>query len=500
MKILNAIQTREADAFTIKHEPIASIDLMERASQAFCNWFTGAFSPKKGVVIFCGMGNNGGDGLAIARILLQEKYVVQVFVIKHNTRGTYDFEENHKRFEDLGKISLIENIRAIPEIPDNTVVIDAIFGSGLSRPIEGLFAEVIKAINQSNAIKVAVDIASGLFSDRPSVGDVILKPDYTLTFQAPKLAFMMPENAAFTGQFIVADIGLSKDYMQSVETPYYFLEQKAVVPYIKERKKFSHKGDFGKALLVSGSWGKVGATVLCAKACLRTGVGLLTLHAPECAYSILQSSVPEAMVETDTRKKKISQVKNIQSYDAIGVGPGIGTDEVTKKMLHALLKSAKTPLVLDADALNILASDKKLLKYIPKNSVLTPHPKEFERLAGKSDNSYERLKMQQEFSEKHHCVTVIKGAHTAVCTPSGEVYFNSTGNPGMATGGSGDVLTGMLVALLGQGYTPAEAAIVGVYLHGLAGDKAAEAIGEEAMLPSDLIEHIATAYKVLREL
>lgn len=499
MKILNVAQIREADAYTIKYEPITSIDLMERASQAFCNWFIETFDAQKPIMVFCGMGNNGGDGLAIARMLLQKKYVVQVFIIKSRAFGSGDFEENYKRFNDIGKISLIEGAEMIPEIPDNAIVVDAILGSGLSRPVEGVQAEVIKVINCSKATTIAVDIASGLFADQPSVSNAITKPDYTLTFQTPKLAFMMPENATFTGQFVVVDIGLSKHYMLSVETLYHFLDHKSIVPYIKHRQKFSHKGDFGKVLLVSGSWGKVGAAVLCAKACLRAGTGLLTLHAPMCAYDILQSAVPEAMVETDERKKKIAQVKNAGAYNAIGVGPGIGTEEVTRKMLLSLLKSVKNPMVLDADALNILALDKKILKHIPKNSLLTPHPKEFERIAGKYSNSFERLELQKAFSKKHHCITIVKGAHTTTCTPSGEVYFNSTGNPGMATGGSGDVLTGILTALLGQGYNPTEAAIVGVYLHGLAGDKAAEKMGQEAMLPSDLIEHIATAYRALRE-
>lgn len=497
MKILTAQQIREADAYTIQHEPIASIDLMERASQAFCHWFEGRFGKHAPVMVFCGMGNNGGDGLAISRILLERGYKVSPYVIKNRDSGSEDFEKNLEQLKSLVDIKLITYSRDIPSIPEQVIVIDAIFGSGLSREPKGIFAETIKAINDSAAIKVAVDIASGLSSDHPSTG-AIVRPDFTLTFQVPKLAFMMPENAPYTGDLVIADIGLSQDFIDHLNTPYHFADHPMAAAMVKRRQKFAHKGNFGKVLLVSGSWGKVGATVLCARACLRAGAGLLTVHVPASAYNILQTAVPEAMVETDVKQKKISNIKNVAAYDAIGVGPGLGTDEVTKQMLLSLLKKVKSPMVLDADALNILSKDKKMLKYIPHGSILTPHPKEFERLVGKSKDSFERLQIQQEFARKYHCIVIVKGAYTTICTPEGQVYFNSTGNPGMATGGSGDVLTGILTSLLGQGYDPIKAAVLGTYLHGLAGDKAADSLGEEAMLPSDLIDHIGEAYKTLK--
>lgn len=497
MKILTAPQIREADAYTIQHEPIASIDLMERASQAFCQWFEGKFESSAPILVFCGMGNNGGDGLAISRILIGHGYEVMPFVIKNRDTGTADFEANLERLRSLVEVKFISHVTDIPSIPIQAIAIDAILGSGLSREVKGIFAEVIKAINDSMAIKVAVDIASGLFSDQSSSG-TIMQPDFTLTFQMPKLAFMMPENADYIGELIITDIGLSQDFIDQVETPYHFVDRSMVAAMVNLRQKFAHKGSFGKVLLVSGSWGKVGATVLCAKACLRAGVGLLTVHVPACAYNILQTAVPEAMVETDARQKKISQVKNATLFDAIGVGPGLGTEDVTKEMLLSLLKKVKSPMVLDADALNILGKDKKMLKYIPHHSILTPHPKEFERLVGKFSNGFERLKLQQDLARMHQCIVLVKGAYTTICTPEGGVYFNSTGNPGMATGGSGDVLTGMLTSLLGQGYEPVQATILGVYLHGLAGDIAASKWSEEAMLPSDLIDHIGDAYKKIK--
>lgn len=494
MKVLTALQIKEADEFTIKNEPIASIDLMERASKSFLDHFVKICDSKKPVFIFCGMGNNGGDGLAIARMLLKKKYSVHVFVVKEKEKGSPDFEINLSRFQKISSINFISKKRDIPTLPEDIIIIDAIFGSGLSRPVVGLNKDVIRAINECHSKIVAVDIASGLFSDKPSEGDNIVKANYTISFEVYKLAFLMPENAEFVGELAVVDIGLDKKFLSSISSPYQIITKEKVGALLHPRKKYAHKGDFGKALLVSGSWGKVGASILSARACLRTGAGLLSIHAPGCAYEILQSTVPEAMVETDAKRKYITQIKDKDRFDTIGIGPGIGTLSETKNAVASLLKNYKKPVVLDADALNILSASKMLLKSVPLESILTPHPKEFERIAGKFKNSFDRLQLQKKFSEKHRCITVVKGAHTSICSPDGQVFFNTTGNPGMATGGSGDVLTGILTALVAQKYTPLDAAIIGVYLHGLAGDLAAEKLGQEAMLPSDIIDHIANAY------
>lgn len=498
MKILTASQIKEADQFTIQDKPIASIDLMERASKAFVAHFSKIYGSKQLVVVFCGMGNNGGDGLAIARMLLKKKYTVLAYVIKDKENGSPDFETNLRRFQNLCPLIVISKKSDIPGMPKDAVVIDAIFGSGLARPVAGLHGEVIQALNASNTPIVAVDIASGLFSDKPSEGNNIVKPRYTISFQVYKLAFLMPENADFVGDLAVVDIGLNKDFIERIASPYEVISRESVTALLRPRRKYAHKGDFGKVMLVAGSWGKMGAAVLSAKACLRTGAGLLSIHAPRCGYEILQSSVPEAMVEPDVRKKYITLIKDTDRFDTLGIGPGIGTSFDTKYAVTALLKHYNKPVVLDADALNILGANKMLLKNIPPESILTPHPKEFERLAGKFGNSFDRLQLQAAFSKKYKCITVVKGAHTSVCSPEGKVFFNSTGNPGMATGGSGDVLTGMITALLGQKYAPLDAAIVGVFLHGLAGDIAAERFGQEAMLPSDIVDHIASAYLSFR--
>lgn len=497
MKILSAAQIREADEFTIKNEPIASIDLMERASRAFSDWYMERLSPKKPVLVFCGMGNNGGDGLAIARMLLENRYQVQVFVLKLKEKGSPDFETNLTRLQELTEVNFIAKSSEVPDL-QNHIVIDAIFGSGLSKPVEGLPAQVIAAINHHNEGVVAVDIASGLFADKPSESENIVKPTYTVSFQVGKLAFLMPENGEYVGELSIVDIGLSKKFLDGVASPYALLTKAEISVLLKKRSKYAHKGDFGKALLVTGSWGKVGASVLCAKACLRTGVGLLSIHAPRCGYEILQSTVHEAMVEVDIKKKVISKIKNIDRFDTVGVGPGIGVSEETRAVVASILEKFKNPIVLDADALNILGENKKLLHSLPKRSILTPHPKEFERLAGKFSNSFERLILQNKFSKQYKCIIIVKGAHTSIATPDGEVFFNTTGNPGMATGGSGDVLTGIVTALLAQKYSPLNAAKIGVYLHGLAGDMAAAKWGEESMLPSDIIDNISDAYRSFR--
>lgn len=500
MKILTASQVREADAYTIENEPVKSIALMERASWAFISWFISHFEEDSPVKIICGQGNNGGDGLAVARMLLGKEYNVKVFVVRLKESGSEDFEINFNRLAGLCKIENITSHADIPNFGREDIIIDAMFGSGLSRPVEGLYAEVIKIINDQKLTVVALDIASGLFSAHHVESDNVIKADYTISFQIPKLAFFMPENADYVGKWHLVDIGLHKNFFQHVATPYYYLTEEFIASLLKKRKKYSHKGDFGSSLIVSGSKGKMGAAVLCSKACLKTGAGLVTVFIPDCGYEILQVSVPEAMVITDEAENFLSSTPEVDKFDAIGIGPGVGTNEATEEALDNLLQKVTMPMVIDADALNILGKHKELLNKIPKNSILTPHPKEFERIAGKFDDDYERLALQKKFSKKYQVYLLIKGAHTSIATPDGEVYFNATGNPGMAKGGSGDVLTGMLTALLGQQYSPLEAVIIGVFIHGMAADKAAENIALECITASDIVGYISEAYKILHSL
>jgi len=506
MKILDITQIRALDAYTIQHEPVASIDLMERAALAFTAWFSSRFDSSRAVKVFCGLGNNGGDGLAIARLLAAKKYPVSVYVVDYADQKSDDFMSNYERLSRLVIIQHIKHINSFPLVSDHDIFIDAIFGSGLTRPVEGLAKEVIEVMTEEQGSEqvtiVSVDIASGLYADGPNpVGSTIVRPHYTVSFEVPKLAFLLPSNAPFVGEWHCVGIGLNKAFLEKTLSLYEYLDDKLAASLLKPRNKYAHKGTFGHALLIAGSYGKVGAAVLAARACLRSGVGLLTVRVPQCGYEIIQTAVPEAMALTDDHYEYFSFVPPLQLYNALGIGPGLGKAEASLKALGDLLLALEQPLddpqtdrhpalVMDADALNLLSENRELLRRLPPGTVLTPHPKEFERLAGKAGNDFERLELLKDFAATHGVYMVLKGAHTAVASPEGKVYFNSTGNPGMATGGAGDVLTGIITALLAQQYSPLEAALIGVYQHGLAGDRAATQRGQSALIASDLVETI----------
>ena len=493
MKILSASQIRSADTFTIQHEPVASIDLMERAASACKQWLIENCGAQKRFHIFCGPGNNGGDGLAIARLLRQAGRDVTAFVIHISENYSPDFLENRKRLEAFSP-DIIHEIRSIadfPKLKKGDVVVDAIFGTGLSKPATGIASDVIKKINAAGAFVIAIDIPSGLFADSHTESSAVVQANHTLSFQLPKLAFMFPENEKFTGEWHLLDIRLNQEFITRAPSASSFITEEFIHSFLKPRKKFSHKGNYGHAFIAAGSKGKMGAAVLCAKACLRSGAGLLTMVVPEAGYRIMQTSCPEAMVETGN--------PDLKKYSAVGIGPGLGTDARAVRQLKKILTTAKVPLVLDADALNMISAGKKnLLKLVPQDSIFTPHVKEFQRLAGKSANDFERHEKQILFSKKNKVIVVLKGAHTCITTPEGQSYFNSTGNPGMAKGGSGDVLTGILTSIMAQGYSSKEAAILGVYLHGLAGDVAASGKGKDGMIAGDIVDMIPEAWKKLR--
>ena len=491
LKILDMAQVRALDAWTIEHEPIASIDLMERASKAFVNWLAMRFDPTYRIGVVCGTGNNGGDGMAIARLLSGMDYAVSVWVVKGGTE-TPDFCVNQDRLPP--KIKPVEFV-AGTVLHGCDIIIDAIFGSGLTRPAEGIYQAAIEAVNHADAIRIAVDIPSGMFADQHTAGPAV-KANFTVTFQLPKVAFLLPENSMYVGEWRRVDIGLDKAFIRNAETSRYYLTRKAIKKLLRPRKKYSHKGDYGRALLVTGSLGKMGAGVLAARAALRSGVGLLTAHIPACGIMIMQTAVPEAMVSPDVTEDAITQSPDVGVFDAVGVGPGIGQSAETLPALRDLLESGK-PMVIDADALNLLAAHRELLHLVPRGSILTPHPREFERLIGKWENDFDRLARQLALARQLKSIVLVKGAHTAVATPEGEIYFNCTGNPGMATGGTGDVLTGVLTALLAQGYTCTAAALLGVYLHGLAGDIAAREHGLNGLLAGDLVDFLPAAFKTL---
>jgi ADP-dependent NAD(P)H-hydrate dehydratase / NAD(P)H-hydrate epimerase len=499
MKIISSKQTQQLDAFTIENEPIESLDLMERAAQAFTNWLAQMLSPEeKKLKIFCGLRNNGGDGLAIARQLINLGYNVQVFILKHSDKMSQDFEVNFNRLKNITAIQYLDNQSNKIDFQEEDLIIDAILGSGLNRPTEGLIRDVILQINESKIGVISVDIASGLFADSPnSEQDVIVKPTLTLTFQMPKLAFMLPKNGDFVGDFEVLDIGLNKEFIDKIETKYFYSQD--VSTLIKKRPKFSHKGTFGHALFIGGMHGMMGAAVLASKACMRSGVGKLTVHIPRNGTQIMQISLPEALIweafDYNVVTTDFWHEETLKEFSAIGIGPALGVDGKTRESLEKLFvacENAKIPMVLDADVFNNLATSKgrAVIQKIPKNSILTPHPKEFEKLLGKPwKDDFEKLEFLSHFAVNQQVIICLKGANTAIALPDGIIHFNSTGNSGMAKAGTGDVLTGIILALLAQGYSP-KAAILGVYEHGLAGDKAAEKRGQMSMLASDLVEEI----------
>ena len=499
MKILLSHQIREADQYTIRQEPVASIDLMERAASTFAEWFERRFpDTSTEVVIACGTGNNGGDGLAIARLLYHRFYPVRVLLLQIGETLSPDCQVNLERLppREAVPVTVLADGDSLPALPKKAILVDAMFGSGLNRPVEGYWAMCIEALSNHPGVKISVDLPSGLFADAHSTG-AVFRADFTCTFELPKLAFFMPENGPSTGEWEAVPIGLDQSFLNQAETPYLYTCKEDVQPLLKHRNRFAHKGHFGHALLFCGSYGMMGAAILSSRACLRSGVGLLTVHTPRCGYSILQSSVPEAMSNPDRHELHWTENPSLQGFDAVGVGCGIGRQPATLEALRDLLKHVRQPLVLDADALNLLASS-DLLPLTPKGSILTPHPKEFERLFGPSSNDFERLALLREKAKALGCVLVLKGAYTAVCSPEGEVWFNGSGNPGMATAGSGDVLTGMLTGLLAQGYSAWEAARLGVFLHGLAGDLAAEKLGHNALLAGDLVDCLGHAFQHLK--
>lgn len=490
-KILNATQLKEADAYTILHTPIASIDLMERACQGFVQWFVERYDASKKIGIICGTGNNGGDGLGIARLLSEWGYPVAVWIVRGGTPESEDFRINRKRLPE--QVKVIDLLTATPIVfADCDVLVDAIFGFGLSRPATGIYAEVITAINEADRPVVSVDVPSGLFIDQPAQQPVV-RAKYTVTFQLPKLAFLLPENAPYVGQWTVIDIGISKKFLHEVQTNRFFSGKRNTFRLLKSRNTFDHKGNFGRALIIAGSEGKMGACILASRAALRSGVGLLTAHVPKSGNTIMQQSVPEAMTSIDPEEKCISIFPDID-IDVIGMGPGLGQSKATLQALRHALQAGK-PMVIDADALNLISQHSELLHLIPAGSILTPHVKEFERLAGTWNNSYDRLNLQLKLAQRIKGVVLVKGAYTAIATSSGDLFFNNTGNPGMATAGSGDVLTGILTGLLAQGYQAPAAAVLGTYLHGLSGDLAARDKGENSLIASDLIGYLPQAFR-----
>ncbi len=495
MKIFSASQTQKADAFTIANEPISSIDLMERASLQIFHWLEKTFQPKSHFNVFCGSGNNGGDGLAVARMLANAGFRVSVYYVDVSNPSD-DNQLNQDRLDEVNlKLQyLTEDDHAF--LDSNGVIIDSIFGSGLTRPVTGWVAKVIEHLNSHSNPKVSIDIASGLFAEDNDANEgVIFQPDHTLTFELEKLAFQFPENQAFVGNLKVLPIGLHSDFISSEKTDHFITSKFHAKLIHKKGHSFAYKNTFGHALIVAGSKGKMGAAVLSSQACIKSGAGLVTAHIPKSGNNIMQVSVPEVMTIPYNSSVNLNEEKDLSTYQCVGVGPGLGQKNSAITILNNILDEAKKPMVIDADALNMLATNKEALKRLPAGSILTPHLGEWRRLVGEWEGAHHRLALAKEFCATHKVFVILKGAKSSVVCPDGEVYFNPTGNAGMATAGSGDVLTGILTALLAQNYAPKQAAILGVFVHGLAGDLARNKESRESLIASDIIAHLGIAFK-----
>lgn len=498
-KIFCTSQIPVIDKYTIEHEPISSLDLMERAAETWTDFFENRVNGFTKAVVVAGNGNNGGDGYVIARLLRTVGWDVVVFRLMADQEFSKDCEVNYKRWvKDGGKVKVMTCLEDFQVEPD-TIIIDAIFGSGLNRKVTGLAADIIKQMNASQNMIAAVDIPSGLMGEDNTDNDpdAIVRADYTFTFQFPKVAFLLPENADYVGTWEVLDIGLSEEIIAKTETPWYFTTQENIRDILPVSGKFAHKGTNGKGLLIAGSHGMMGAAVLAARAALRSGIGLLYCHVPLKGGDIMQVSVPEAILDLDKSQTCFTGVKAPGQYDAIAVGPALGQGPETAAALKDLLQDRKGVTILDADALNLMAEHRELLECLHEKCILTPHMKEFERLAGKSANDFDRLNKLSNFASRWHVYVILKGANSVIATPQGHFYFNMSGNPGMAKGGAGDVLTGVLLALAANGMDVLQVARIGVFAHGLAADLLAEEYGYRGICSGMIAEAMGKAWKRL---
>ena len=504
MKIFTSAQIKELDKFTIENEPISSLSLMERAAQTMTRSITELWGTATPIVVFAGPGNNGGDALAIARLLADRGYQVTVYLFNISGHLSPDCAANKRQLEENKHIEQFFEVTQEfdpPVLDEQTLVIDGLFGSGLNKPLAGGFASLVKYINASPSKIVSIDTPSGLMAEDNTynIKANIIRAYLTLTLQQPKLSFLFAENQQFIGQLRILDIRLSQEGIQKMDASYTIIEESDIRNSLLPRSPYAHKGQMGNALLIAGSYCMAGAAVLAAKACLRSGVGKLTVSSPRRNIPVLQQAVPEAVIKTGTEETIFAESIDTEEYNALGIGPGLGQSEQTAIALIAQLRRTQCPMIADADAINILANHRAWIQQLPKGIILTPHPKEFDRLEGHSADSYERLTKACNLAERLQGIVILKGHYTAICMADGHVMFNPTGNAGMATAGSGDVLTGIITGLLARGYQPKEACMVGVYLHGLAGDLAAAELGEESLLASDIIQYLPRAFKRLKD-
>lgn len=503
MKIFTGTQIKELDRYTIEHEPIGSIDLMERAARAIAEAIRARWTAETPVVVFAGSGNNGGDALAVARMLAGQGYEVEAFLFNIKGSISPDCAANRDRLKAQHGVKAFTEVTMNfepPRLTAETLVVDGLFGSGLSRPLEGGFASLVRYINASPAQVVSIDLPSGLMPEdnTGNPADNIVRADVTLTLQQKKLSMLLADCQPMVGQVEVLDIGISQEAMAETPCAYLTIDETRPASMLPRRDAFAHKGTMGNALLVAGSYGMAGAAVLAARACLRSGVGKVTVATPSCNRNILQIAVPEAVLAIDRDEQVFTQAVDSAPFGAIGMGPGLGQDEDSAMAMLEQVQQAACPVVMDADALNQLGRHRVWQNQLPQGLILTPHPREFDRIAGNSLNDFDRLSQARDLAERLQAYIVLKGHHTALCSPDGSVVFNTTGNAGMATAGSGDVLTGIITALLARGLSRREACLLGIYLHGLAGDLAAQELGQESLVASDIVGHLPAAFRHLQ--
>lgn len=500
MKIFDNDTIRAIDKATIEHENVSAIDLVERAAEAIACEIISRWRPNKPITIFAGFGNNGADALAVARLLIEQGYspVIYLFNIGGNMLGN-ECRICRDRLRDLNYANFYEVIDhfALPALSPNHVVIDGLFGSGLNRPIYGGFVTLIQFINDSGATVVSIDVPSGLLGDwnvNP-INRNIIHADLTLAIQFPRLAFFLKDNSGLVGEWKVLNIDLSSEAINNSQSNFYLVEKSDIRCSIKRRNSFASKADCGSALIIAGSYGMMGAAVLSANGAIRSGVGKITVHSPQCGYNVMQVSAPEAMFVADKHELIPTDLTPRHKYDAIAVGPGIGTHEYTIQALELFLKNTKQPIILDADALNCIALRPSLLNYIPTNSIITPHAGEFDRIFGEHKSDEARLKKALDRAKRYGIIIVLKGRHTAVVRHDGKIFFNTSGNASLATAGSGDVLTGIMAGFLAQGYAPEIASLIAIYVHGIAGEISSETHGIFGVKSGDIANNVGCAIK-----
>lgn len=503
MKIFTAKQLKELDAYTMKSEPIESYNLMERAAVAMSKVIMRRFVGKRHYVVFAGPGNNGGDALALARLLAEAGNGIDAYIFNIGSKISEDCEKNASRLNGMKSVNVTEITKQFDplKLSEDDIVIDGLFGTGLNKPLGGGFAGLVRYINSQPSFVVSIDVPSGLMCEDNSynIRPNIVRANMTLTVEMPKLSFYLADMACYVGEVVVVPIALSEEYKEKTPTPFSTIDAYDVCRFLKKRNPFSHKGTFGHGLLVAGSYGMAGAAVLAGRACMRGGIGKLTVHTPACNKDIMQQSVVEAVLSIDSGTRFISQAEEVVTYDAVAIGPGLGNFHDTDDAFIEQVRNCKAPLVVDADGLNILARHKGWLAQLPSRAILTPHPGEFMRLVDTENDNYKMMSAARDMAMHYQVYVVLKGHHTMINTPEGHTYINTSGNVGMATAGSGDVLTGILLSLLSQGYSPSEACQLGVFLHGLAGDCAEKVVGQESLVASDIIDYLPAAFKLLHE-